>query len=295
MFARSHGPAADHRPTIVSLFGLLCLIATQPGLANPPASLLSGPADAVIGQPVRTILAADADQTVVQITFPVAVAPPDWRAVRKVAWAEIPTEYFDRHTETIEAIEAAYGFHVAVAGRTAPDWRVAAVQWYREPADPTAPVAMVLAPSIHRGVPLATATVYPEAGEGILAGLILEVRHPAPSGLKQARDSSPAGRRAAAEPLPGSVVNPEHYRQLRAWSTDQPQPAAKRDLGPRLPVGGQEDGAVGRIEALHLDAEQVEPRRGLPHRPSHEDQVAGPRRGAEDRSGSPPDRGHAEE
>jgi hypothetical protein len=213
----------------VACVALLLLVAGT--LTAGATTMRSGPADAVIGRPDRTVLAADAGRTVVQITFPVTVAPRDWHAVRTVDWTGIITDYLDPETEEIVPVEAMYSYHVAVAGRAAPTWRVAAVQWYREPVDPTAPVVTVRPPDVYRGVSLALAQVFPEAGGGILAGLVLEVQHPSPPDLKRAADDPLAGRRAASERPPSSVINPEHYRDLRALSVARALLADRKDNG----------------------------------------------------------------
>ena len=190
-----------------------------------PAIAAAAAPDAVIGEPVRTVLASETDRTVVQITFPVLAAPSDWASAGAVAWTGLSTEHLDRATGQIEKVPAALGLQVAVGGRAAPTWRLAAQQWYRQPADATAPSVEVGGPLIHRGVPLAPVMVYPEAGGGILAGVIIEIQHPLPRDLAKGLDDPQLSRRAAAEPVPGAIVNAEHYRRLRAASMATGAPA----------------------------------------------------------------------
>ena len=202
-------------------FQLAALLLAPAVTADEPAVL--------IAEPVRTVLAADADRTVIQVTFPVLTAVGDWRAVRKVTWQGICTEQVNPVTAEVEPIAALLGFHVAIGKRAVPTWRVAAQQWHRPPTDATRPVAAVHPPLIHRGVPLAPVEIFPEAGGGILAGLIIEIQHPAPAGFAKAAADPWLQRRAAQEPLPGSLANPAHYRDLSAWSLAQP-PARGRTL-----------------------------------------------------------------
>ncbi|MDY0110511.1 MAG: C25 family cysteine peptidase [Candidatus Krumholzibacteria bacterium] len=199
-------------------FALLFVLAHVWGLPAATAAANSAQHSAVIAPPVTKVQVADADHTVVQITFPVRTAPQDWQTAADVEWSGIPTYEVDRETGEVYRIAPVHGLHIAVAERAEPTWRVVAVQWYREPEDPSAPVAVVSAPTVYRGVPLAPAVIFPEAGGGLLAGLILEVRHPAPSELGRAESDPVAVRRAAAETIPLSVVNPDHFRQLRTWS-----------------------------------------------------------------------------
>ncbi|HOX26253.1 MAG TPA: C25 family cysteine peptidase [Candidatus Krumholzibacteria bacterium] len=256
----------DH-PSFAALLLVFPLLLAPAGAA---AALLSGPADAVLGRPVRTVLAADAGRTVVQFTFPVAEAPDDWQAVRKVEWTEIASEMWNPVDERVEPVVPVYDFQVAVPGRETPVWRVAAVQWHREPSDPGAPVATLAAPQVYRGVPLATVSVNVEAGGGILAGIVVEVTHPAPSDLARAKADAGLLRRAGREPVPGSVVNADHFRDLRALSLARPRPADKAPLPDFFALTGHwvrlEVTEIGiyalsgqQLEAMGVSLAQVDP------------------------------------
>ncbi len=192
----------------------LFLIALVTVLAVPAtADLLSGPADAVMGPAQTTVLSADARRTVVQVTFPVVRAPGDWQTAGLVEWQGLVTEDRVPDSEEILRLDPVASFHVAVAERQRPTWRVAAVQWHRQPRDPGTMVVTVGAPSIFRSVPLAPVQIHAEAGGGILAGLVVEIDHAA--GQTKAGDSN-SRRRADREPMPASVVNGERFRELSA-------------------------------------------------------------------------------
>jgi len=210
------------------LAGLSVILLATPAVLE--AATRAGSADAVIARPVRTLLAADANRTVIRITFPVVRAPIDWQTVSEVAWTGLVTEDWNRVEERLEPVEPQYGCHVALADRQTPTWRVAAIEWYRRPSDDGTPVVSVLPPAVYRGVPLAIVQVNVEAGGGILAGIVVEVDHPAPAGLARAAADPLLERRLASEPVPGSVANPEHFRDLRAVAITAPRPAAKAPL-----------------------------------------------------------------
>ncbi len=129
----------------------------------------AGPAAAVVmDTPEVTVLAADADRTVVQIRFSPATAPDDWNRPGELSWsgldAFLPGDDGEMRRQAPE-----FSRLVAVRDRLTPIWRVRSVQWYREPTDPAAAPVTVSAPGLYRGVPLAGLAVRPEAGGGILA------------------------------------------------------------------------------------------------------------------------------
>lgn len=205
-----------HHPA--NTFALLVVLAHVWGLLTATAAANSARPSAVMAPPVTTVQVADAERTVVRISFGVLTAPQDWQTAADLEWSGIPTQDLDRETGEVYRIDPVHHLQIAVAERAEPTWRVVAVQWHREPDDSSAPVVTVSAPTVYRGVPLAPAAVFPEAGGGILADLVLEVRHPAPSELGRAESDPVAVRRAAAETIPPAVVNPDLFRQLRTWS-----------------------------------------------------------------------------
>ena len=214
------------RSAVRSLLGPIVMVFL---LASCPvrAELPSGPADAVLGAPQRTVLVGEADRTVVQITFPVVRAPGDWQAAQRLEWQGIVTEERDPDSDGVFHFEPQTGFMVAVAERRQPNWRVATVQWYRAPVDPGAAVVTVGEPSVYRGVPLALVTINTEAGGGILAGLVVEITHPA--GKSGAPDAA-LQRRADREPLPRSVVNPAAFRELSSRAMARSAPVTRMPL-----------------------------------------------------------------
>jgi hypothetical protein len=188
----------------------------------------SAPPDAVMGEPVHTVLAAEDDHTVLQITFPLLTAPGDWATAGKIAWNGIITEWHCPETGIAEPVAPVHGLHAAVGGHAVPTWRIAAVRWYRQPQDPASALAEVGLPIVFRGVPIAPIEIFPESGQGVMAGLILEIQHPPPAGFQKSLADPAAVKRASAERAPVSLANPDHFRDLRAWSMTR-SPAAKSD------------------------------------------------------------------
>ncbi|MEZ4388368.1 MAG: C25 family cysteine peptidase [Candidatus Krumholzibacteriia bacterium] len=190
------------------------------GLA--PAAAL---ADAVMSPPTVQVLAADADRTVVQIRFPVAAAPDDWQRPGTVVWQGLEV-YLTGDDESILRQPPAFSRLVALRSPGKPAWRLRAVQWHREPTDASAAVVELTGPGVYRGVPLAGLVVRPEAGDGILDAVVVEVDHPE-AGLDKARLDDPAARRAGREPVPQAVLNPEVYAVQRQLSAALAAGAAK--------------------------------------------------------------------
>ncbi len=207
---------------ILGVGGLLVLLSLTAGPAS--AELLSGPADAVIGAPQITVLSADVRRTVVQVTFPVEQAPGDWSSAERVDWRGLVTEDRVAGSDEIVSFDPIASFQVAVAERRRPTWRVAALQWHRQPSDPGVPVATVGAPAVFRSVPLAPVNINAGAGGGILAGVVVEIDHAA--GPRSQEDAA-SRRRAEREPMPATVVNGERFRELSAHFLASPPVSEK--------------------------------------------------------------------
>jgi len=225
----------------------LALVLLLPPLASP--SLAAGPA-AVIGEPQVETLDASPERTVIRVTFPVLVAPPDWARAGEIEWRGLVTQEFDPGTDELRAVAPAHGLLVAVADRAAaPGWRVVQAAWHRAPADPAASPVRVAAPAVYRGVPLAPVVIAPTAGDGILSGVVVEIRHPS-AGKAAPVDDPRLLRRLAAEDLPGAVANPDLFRRLRAIAAASARPAAKAPLPDWF-------GLTDHWVRLHVDAEAI--------------------------------------
>jgi len=214
--------------------GFFMLLQLLTGVAIGPETVLAadypGTQDAVIQRPAVTVLEADDSRTVIRIEFNAQTLGADWTQVRDPRWEGIGTWDLDLETDQYVRHDPVYGVHVAVSERHRPQWRIAAIQWHRPPSDPAAAAVTVGVPSIQRSVPLAPVTVYPEAGGGILAAVIVEVRHPAPRELARAEGDLTLVRRAEREQVLSNVANPEHFRQLRVLAMATPAAADKADL-----------------------------------------------------------------
>lgn len=211
----------------VVCFALLGL--ARPGNATAaetdPGAAVAVPG-AVMDQPVVRVVSQSVDRTVVRIDFPVLQSPADWQALDpaavKYALPPVVDDLDDGIGGRLRLLAPQLRLSVAVPTRAQPQVTVVAVRWWREPDIGLDAAALVSCgpPAVYRTVPLVGCEVALAAEGGVLAGLTLELRHPASApftgrlGLA-ARDDDPF-RKATVVPAPDGVVNGELFVALAA-------------------------------------------------------------------------------
>jgi hypothetical protein len=188
-------------------------------------AVAAGP-DVVIEAPRVELLESTSAQTVLRVTFPVASMAASWDRAGEIEWRGLPTETEDVRTRVRQPIPPEFTRLVAVPDLTTPRWRVAGIDWYRAPAAADPAVVSMTSPQVYRGVPLAGLVIAPTAGDGVLAGIVIQIDHPSGDRGKALADVEPSDR-IAAEVVPAGIVNPVAYRQWRQFGADRVESAGK--------------------------------------------------------------------
>ena len=197
---------------------------------------------AVMAQPVVRVLSQTADRTIVRIDFPVQSGPADWQAIdpATVRYALPPViDDLDDGIGGQQRLSAPeMRLSLAVPTRDLPQVVVSDVRWWREPSAGVDEASLVVAgaPAVYRKVPLAGFRVALSGGDGVLAGLTLECRHPAqaPFASRLARIAKNGGMVGADVPtaMPAGVANGDLFAALSAGARDESLAAAAGKAAP---------------------------------------------------------------
>jgi len=197
------------------------------GLARPGNAAAAGETPgAVMERPVVRVISQTADRTVVRIDFPVGQSPADWQALDptavQFALPPVVDDLDDGIGGDLRQSAPELRLSVAMPTRAQPQVTVTDVRWWREPDTGLDPAVLVRSgpPAVFRAVPLAGCNVTLAAEGGVLAGLTVELRHPASAPFAgrlalAARDDDPFAK-AAVVPAPDGVVNGDLFAALAA-------------------------------------------------------------------------------
>ncbi len=186
---------------------------------------------AVMAEPVVRVVSQTADRTIVRIDFPVQSAPADWQTIDpatvRFALPPVIDDMDDGIGGQLRILAPEMRLSLAVPTRQAPQVVVTDVRWWREPSAGLDESSLVVvgAPAVYRKVPLAGFRVALAGGDGVLAGLTLECRHPAtaPFASRLSRAAKVAGSAGvdAATTTPAGVANGDLFNALAVGARDE--------------------------------------------------------------------------
>lgn len=266
-----HGPRRGPRNLFVqAAIFVFCFVAlglarpAQAAAATDAAAIDAAPAPAPapaaeMGAPVVRVLSQSADRTVVRIDFPVVSAPADWQAIDpaavRYALPPVIDDLDDGIGGKLRLSVPELRLSLAVPTRALPDVAVTDVRWWREPSTGLDAASLVAtgAPAVYRKVPLAGLKVALAAGDGVLAGLTLECRHPAAAPFA-ARLALAAKSGVAQSPtaVPEGVANADLFAALAAGARDESLAAAATKATPFDPFNTTSHWVALRLTATGL-------------------------------------------
>jgi hypothetical protein len=194
------------------------------GLVSPSQVLAAGQLNqpAEMGPPDVRLISSGVDRSLVRIDFPVLVHPSDWQNLedQAVKWA-LPHYVEDEFSSNPRVMPPRLNLALAVPTRNPVVARVVDVNWWRDPGETPAEDDLVTIgkPAVFRSVPIVGAVVPLGYEGGILAGLTVEILHPASGNERQhlelarefnADDNSDSWREVA----PQGLLNPELFQAL---------------------------------------------------------------------------------
>ncbi|MCK9994808.1 MAG: hypothetical protein KAH56_00845 [Candidatus Krumholzibacteria bacterium] len=194
------------------------------GLVSPGAAKAAGEFNraAEMETPRVRLLSSSAERSVVRVEFPVLAYPADWHnlADEDVRWA-LPTHIEDEFSDNPRIIPPRLNLALAVPTRHAVVARVVDVNWWRDPREALVEGDLVQTgtPAVHRSVPIVGMLVSLGVKGGILAGLTVEILHPASGAerrhLDLASDFTRSGKSDRwSENAPSGILNPDLFQAL---------------------------------------------------------------------------------
>ncbi len=204
----------------MSLILLLILL----GLVSPLAAQAAGGINQVaeMDTPRVRLLSSSADRSVVRIDFPVLAHPTDWNNLREedVHWG-LPNRVEDEFSDNPRILPPGLNLTLAVPTRHPVVARVLDTSWWRDPYETLVEgdLVEVGTPAVYRSVPLVGAMIPLGVKGGILAGLTVEILHPA-NGAERRHLDLASGFTASgksdrwSEVTPAGILNPDLFQAL---------------------------------------------------------------------------------
>ena len=171
----------------------------------------------VVGTPDVTVVSADANATILEFSFPVTRTAGEAEPLldSDLVWA-MPRPQATQEDGSLEPLPYAAGAMVAVPTRDALGWDVLGATWIVDPLETVSAreAVHVGAPRVFRDVPLASVSVEPELGGGVLGTLTVRLSH-APRGRYATALARSVDKTATDVLGERVVVNPELFTRLR--------------------------------------------------------------------------------
>ncbi len=204
----------------MSLVLLLILLGLVSPLAAQAAEGINQVAE--MDTPRVRLLSSSADRSVVRIDFPVLVHPTDWNNLRgeDVHWG-LPNRVEDEFSDNPKILPPGLNLTLAVPTRHPVVARVLDTSWWRDPYETLVEgdLVEVGTPAVYRSVPLVGAMIPLGVKGGILAGLTVEILHPA-NGAERRHLDLAIGFTASgksdrwSEVVPSGILNPDLFKAL---------------------------------------------------------------------------------
>ncbi len=175
-----------------------------------------------MGEPQVRLLSSSTDQSVVRIDFPVLSHPADWQMLDddNLKWS-LPLYVEDEFTETSRLLPPRMGLSLAVPTRQPVTAKIVEATWWREPREPlvAGDILQMGDPAVFRSVPLVGGQVALGVKGGILAGVTVEIMHPASGSERQqldlGREFMTSGKSDSwTDKAPAGLLNPALFQTL---------------------------------------------------------------------------------
>jgi len=177
---------------------------------------------AEMGNPRVRLLSSGVDRSVVRIEFPVLTHPADWHGLadEDVHWA-LPLRVEDEYSDQPRILPPGFDLSLAVPTRHPVVARATDISWWRDPRETIleGDLVEIGTPGVYRSVPIVGAMIPLGVKGGILAGLTVEILHPASGAerrhLDLARGFAASGKSDRwQEVTPAGILNPDLFQAL---------------------------------------------------------------------------------